>query len=930
MKMTVLLDLCIGILYLFLGIFVWYQDKKNIINILFSLFCFSCGLTAILESITFILTITYGIYIRLLDNSRFIFFSLGILFAVHFFIHFPEKKRFFHHKLVYLFYLPLVYIIISALLGTYYSYTIISEYMQKTRNINYYIFAASNLLYIVTVLVILIKKFITIKPPIYKKQLKCLLIGVGAAIFIIEVFGLVPLCFNLDLKIGSIQLGPIILSIFIFYTILKYQAFDLKTIIQYSLFRFFALLLILIPVVALPGFFYKYTVFLPIEIQLLLWGILCVLYILLINYAVIPKLNQIVLKRKKILTLELELFHKRMNTIKNQQNLQSEVFHIINSSLYVNDLVLLTPDHNLNYTGTFEVSNNFMEIGQEEVTWLQSFSCVLNNRFFNDAGEKTAFLRRAGIALIIPLRDGDVCCGLLVLCNKRNRKSFIYEEIKFLNQLGTVIAALLNKFRLEKVNKQKENFLVNIAHETKTPLTIICNYLEKDIQQRGSTDEIMIVKQNVSKLSRDLVNYLDLEKLNQGRIFYNHDQIINFSHMVKTKVIYFTEIAKRKNITLKSTLADNLYTTLDPYAGDRIVNNLMDNAIKFTQPGGCVFINLSEKDNTLLLIIRDTGIGMSMEEQKNIFMAYFQGADKKRNIQGIGVGLSIVHKIIEEVKGNIYVESEINKGTTLTVVLGKHHQIPEQNTDSCIRYSIPPDYAFEGKVSDEIYIPGRASVLIVEDNSQLLAYLQHNLSLHYNVFCSKNGLHALNMIDSMPIPDLIISDIMMDVMDGYDFFRNIKSNKKFSHIPFIFLTVKSSFEDKMTGIKEGAVDFIVKPFVIDELKGKIRSIINNKQAQREVNICEMEAKISGLLRAAPETPTPENISQLHLTNREQDVVGLLLQGYEYKEISCMLNISINTLKPYITQIYNKLEVHNKVELVNKIKGYSSIKLSKGK
>jgi signal transduction histidine kinase len=140
--------------------------------------------------------------------------------------------------------------------------------------------------------------------------------------------------------------------------------------------------------------------------------------------------------------------------------------------------------------------------------------------------------------------------------------------------------------QLEEADKQKTNYFVNMAHETKTPLTLILNYLDKDIKKRGTSDEIMLVKQSFDKLKRDMVNLLDLEKLSMGLIFYDHEQTLNVSEALASKLLLFAEIARKKNIRLEKKIAPSVYCKIDHYAFDRIVNNLVDNALRYTKSGG--------------------------------------------------------------------------------------------------------------------------------------------------------------------------------------------------------------------------------------------------------------------------------------------------------------------------------------------------------
>ncbi|MBN1409852.1 MAG: response regulator [Spirochaetales bacterium] len=475
--------------------------------------------------------------------------------------------------------------------------------------------------------------------------------------------------------------------------------------------------------------------------------------------------------------------------------------------------------------------------------------------------------------------------------------------------------------QLQEANEQKTNFFINLAHETKTPITIISNYLEQDIRKRGMSEEIRIMEQNLYKLKNDIHNFLDIEKLHKGQVFYDHNMVVDLSRIIREKVLLFKEITDKKTISLHENIGDKLFAKMDPAALDRIVNNLLDNAIKFTGPAGRITVSLKQVSDTLIFSVKDTGMGMDQEKVKNIFEPYYQISRKKRNIEGIGVGLSIVKKIIDDVKGTVAVHSEPEKGTEIVISLPAHHPASADAPVNEITSPEPPNKPVWIQLKPENYRPDQYSLLVVEDNMYMLYYLQLNLMDDYNVFYAKNGSQALKKIRSIPKPDMIISDIMMDTMDGYEFYKTLLQLEMYAYIPFIFLTAKFHPDTMLKGLAMGAVDFIQKPFSIIELKAKLASHLQIKHAQYESNIHEMENKISLALRSLE----AENRARCfkfnsichehHITPREKEIIELLVQGDEYREIASALHISLNTIKPYIRNIYRKLNVESKYELV---------------
>jgi DNA-binding NarL/FixJ family response regulator len=215
----------------------------------------------------------------------------------------------------------------------------------------------------------------------------------------------------------------------------------------------------------------------------------------------------------------------------------------------------------------------------------------------------------------------------------------------------------------------------------------------------------------------------------------------------------------------------------------------------------------------------------------------------------------------------------------------------------------------------------RYSLLIVEDNSDMMAYLKHALSETYNLFCAKNGKAAMEKLATMPAPHLIVSDIMMDVMDGYEFYEEFKKNGSNDAIPFIFLTAKNTQIEKVKALQKGAIDFIPKPFEIEELKAKIKSIIETTQAQKESSKQQLIRRVIDTLNGGSDGSDfsllfEKQCSEADISQREKQIIFLLLKGKQYKEIADELYISMNTVNSHIRNIYKKCCVNNRLELSN--------------
>ena len=208
---------------------------------------------------------------------------------------------------------------------------------------------------------------------------------------------------------------------------------------------------------------------------------------------------------------------------------------------------------------------------------------------------------------------------------------------------------------------------MNLAHEIKTPLTLIKNYLDRYIQKTGITDDLQVIKQNIYKLERDMVNILDSRKLELGKNIYTMNKNYSFSDILKMKEKLYYESALKKNIEMTFSIKDNLIIQADPLAIDRIINNLIDNAIKYTPNDGKIKVILDEQKDKIEFIVSDTGVGISKYNQKKLFQPYSQIFNQLGSSKGVGLGLFITHSIVKELKGSLSVNSTPDKGTTFTV-----------------------------------------------------------------------------------------------------------------------------------------------------------------------------------------------------------------------------------------------------------------------
>lgn len=501
------------------------------------------------------------------------------------------------------------------------------------------------------------------------------------------------------------------------------------------------------------------------------------------------------------------------------------------------------------------------------------------------------------------------------------RPNYIYFALR-----RQISSTLKNIYLLEEIaesEKQKTNLFVSLTHEIKTPLTLISNYLDKYIQKNGITPELKIISENVNKLNQDMINFLDVEKLKHGQVFYDHSQVFNLSAMIKNRVILFKEYAAGKSVKINFEITKDLFIKCDPSAMECIINNLLDNAIKYNKQDGNIFVKLTVVQNKIQLVVRDTGSGIDKKGHENVFNAYSQITSKKRNIKGsIGMGLYIVKKILDDINAKIELHSLPDKGAAFKIIFKKPEsgintvkaEAPEQRVMLVNHY---PDAEPDNNDNKE----EKFNILVVEDNKHMINFLKQSMKEYFNFFFAENGKDALKKLSKIPKPDMILSDIMMDVMGGYEFHSKLSHIKAYNYIPFIFLTAMSSKNDKIKGLKKGAVDYIYKPFHVDELLFKILNIIKRdkmlKRDLREKIWKKLETYVWEDINTLDykKNERQSKYDKLGISVREVEIIELVSKGLTNTEIGKGLNISVRTVCKHIQNIYDKVNVNNRMELI---------------
>ena len=461
-------------------------------------------------------------------------------------------------------------------------------------------------------------------------------------------------------------------------------------------------------------------------------------------------------------------------------------------------------------------------------------------------------------------------------------------ELKRLNvELGEKNEELkrLNEEVLELTHSRLV-FFTNISHELRTPLTLIADPVEMLLEDSGikgkSRELLKMVQRNALALQQLVSNILDFRKIQNGKMelkLYRFD-------IVKTLTMWvgdFQLTAERKQIRLHLDVDDlkgSHEMIADQEKISRIVFNLLSNALKYTPAGGEIFVSLKDEGANLRLDVRDTGKGISQDEADKIFERFFQA---KGAASGTGIGLALVKSFVELHHGEARVESEPGKGSDFIVVIPRKQEGDSQvihNDVDIVDNSANASASDSKNVVDESVLQyiddgdrsrgkvqqlvsentNRPTVLVIDDNTDIRQYERTLLQDEYVVLEAADGKEGL-AVALKEVPDLVICDVMMPVMDGLEFTKQLKTNTATSHIPVIMLTAKNLEEHRAEGYGHGADSYITKPFHSKVLLARIENLLRQRQLLKNLYQGTKEAE--------------KEISEAHLEDRDKQFLKQL-------------------------------------------------------
>ena len=416
---------------------------------------------------------------------------------------------------------------------------------------------------------------------------------------------------------------------------------------------------------------------------------------------------------------------------------------------------------------------------------------------------------------------------------------------------------ILEADKIHEVDELKFRFFTNISHEFKTPITLILTPIEKLLKESHTEENkvlLTIIRKNAQSLLNMVNEILDFRKLdlNKMNLSVSAGDIIP---MMKDICLSFSSLAADKSIKFTfTTYLKELQMDFDPEKMSKIMINLISNAFKYTEEGHIdVSIGITEEIQTgakkqLCIKISDTGIGIENKYQEKIFDRFFRVEQLQKNNQtGTGVGLHLVNEYVKLHNGTISVESFIGKGSIFTVLIPIDTTTYKESKSMDIIYSGETSIYETPKQADKPLDLNLPLLLIVDDYEDFREFIKSLFIKSYRVITANDGEEASQVILNQ-LPDIILCDVMMPKMDGYELCRIVKADIRTSHIPIILLTAKSSEENQYSGIEAGADDYISKPFNIDMLKLKISKIIerqkkNQYNFKKKIEITPSEIEI---------------------------------------------------------------------------------------
>ena len=459
--------------------------------------------------------------------------------------------------------------------------------------------------------------------------------------------------------------------------------------------------------------------------------------------------------------------------------------------------------------------------------------------------------------------------------------------------------------QVREQDRQKTRFFQNVSHELRTPLTLIAGPLDSLLSgavgplAEGQKDKLELMSRNAKRLLRLINQLLDISRIDAGAEACK-PRWGDLAGFVYALVQTFSPYAEKRGLELSAAPCSRAVKAFfDPGIVEKVVSNLLSNACKFTPAGGAVTVTLAEnaQERTAAIAVRDTGIGMRPEELARVFDRFYQvDSTTTRESEGTGIGLSLVKELVQIHGGRIDVTSTPHAGSEFLVTLPtrephagfsegsretagprapEHGLFYAQLESSGLMSLLPASDSTEAKPNASS--GAAATILVVEDNAEMREFIRKGLEPHYRVIEAADGREGLARAREH-LPNMIISDVMMPVMDGYAMCRALRDEPKLSLIPVILLTARVSQDMIIEGLDSGAIDYVTKPFSFDVLLARIGTLLRHEARQEEHALRD---GLTGLLtRAAWELEAGRELSRISRSGGTASIAFLDIDDFK--------------------------------------------------
>lgn len=557
---------------------------------------------------------------------------------------------------------------------------------------------------------------------------------------------------------------------------------------------------------------------------------------------------------------------------------------------YVQCVGLYDSSHNLNNSNSV-IKHELWELPESQVLILENpiLQAILRTHepvVIADLSHSTSDIQgfdllgkmAARSLMVVPLVADGKCIGSITLRESCKARRWLASDIELAKAVAAQAAIAVQQShlyqktreqaeRLLQLDKQKTEFFQNISHEFRTPITLIQGPLESAVNtgEGLSYNQSAIALRNSRRLLRLVNQLLDLQRLDAGRMqpsFRPCDLVEFVSQIVES----FRPYCEKKSLHLVAELNPCPTVYLDMEKFDKVVYNLLSNAMKFTPEGGSISVKLQPEDNHCILQVQDTGIGIIQEQIPQLFERFRQAeGSENRSYEGSGLGLALVKELVELHGGKITVESVYGRGTTfnLWLVVGNTHLPTQQVSDTPVEINTSRAYVELADLElvesttehiESINLPlltetqnpqpeataastnvdSQHSILVVDDNPDLRTYVSDILRRSgYQVQTARNGYEGFGKAQTIA-PSLIVTDLMMPMVTGLEMIRMIRSEEKLKGTPIILLTAKVDEETRIEGTEHGADAYLAKPFNDRELLAEVRNLLALKENERRV------------------------------------------------------------------------------------------------